>query len=134
MPCQASRYWIDLQLRQITLDRHLDSANLTAHPGREPSMTASASLHKRKTLHLVILFIAFSAFTADILDLREELYILSCPYSILDNNVSTGLTSNHPFELEYIITLSSVQREAAVNISFMYLLSYGYRAPPSSWS
>jgi hypothetical protein len=96
-------------------------------------MAASASLHKRKTLLLVILFIAFSAFTADILDLREELYILSCPYSILDNNVSTGLTSNHPFELEHIITLSSVQREAAVDISFMHLLPYGYRAPPS-WS
>jgi hypothetical protein len=96
-------------------------------------MTASASLHKRKMLHLVILLIAFSAFTADILDLREELHILSCPYSSLDSNVSTGLTSNHPFLLEQIITLCSVQRKAAVKISFLHLLPYGYRAPPS-WS
>lgn len=96
-------------------------------------MTASASLHKRKTLLLVILFIAFSAFTADILDLREELRILSCPYSSLDNNISTGLTSNQTFELEQIITLPSIQGKAAVNISFLHLLPCGYRAPPS-WS
>jgi hypothetical protein len=96
-------------------------------------MTASASLHKRKTLCLVILFIAFFAFTADIVDLREELYISPCPYSSLDNNVSTGLTSNHTFELEHILTLPSVQRKAAVKISFLHLLPYGYRAPPS-WS
>jgi hypothetical protein len=96
-------------------------------------MTASSSLHKRKTLLLVILFVAFSAFTADILDLREELYLLSCPYSILDNNVSTGLTSHHPLELGQMLTAPFVQRMAAVKISFMHLLPCGYRAPPS-WS
>jgi hypothetical protein len=96
-------------------------------------MNASASLHKRKTLLLVILFIAFSTFTADILDLREELHILSCPYSSIDNNVSTGLTSNNPFELEQLLTLCSVQRNTTVKISFLHLLPYGYRAPPS-WS
>jgi hypothetical protein len=96
-------------------------------------MTASASLHKRKTLLLVILFIAFSSFTADILDLREELYLLSCPYSSLDDNVSTGLTSNHPFELQQILIVPFVQRKAAVKISFLHLLPYSFRAPPS-WS
>ncbi|TRZ76212.1 MAG: hypothetical protein D4R93_03660 [Deltaproteobacteria bacterium] len=96
-------------------------------------MTASASLHKRKTLLLVILFIAFSAFTADILDLREELYLLSCPYSSLDNNVATGLTSNHTFELQQILIVPSVQRKASVKISFFHLLPYSFRAPPS-WS
>lgn len=94
-------------------------------------MTVTASLHKRKTLFLVILFIAFSAFTADILDLREELRILSYPYSSLDNNVSTGLTSNHPFAPEQILTLCSVQWNATGKISFLHLLPYGYRAPPS---
>jgi hypothetical protein len=93
-------------------------------------MTAS-SLHKRKTLLLVILFIAFSAFTADIMDLREELCILSCPYSSLDNNVSTGLTNNHSFEQEQILTAPPVQRKAAVTISFLHLLPYSFRAPPS---
>jgi hypothetical protein len=96
-------------------------------------MTACASLHKRKTLLLIILFIAFSVFTADILDLREELLILSCPYSSLDDNVSTGLTSNHTFKPKQIRTVPFVQRKAAVKISFLHLLSYGYRAPPS-WS
>jgi hypothetical protein len=96
-------------------------------------MTASTSLHKRKTLLLVILFIAFSAFTADILDLREELYLLSCPYGSLDNNVSTALTSNHSFELQQILIVPSVQRKAALKISFLHLLPCGYRAPPS-WS
>jgi hypothetical protein len=119
--------------KRITLDKALDSATLAENAARESFMTASASLHKRKTLLLVFLFIAFSAFTADVLDLREELCILSCPYSSLDNNVSTGLTSNHAFELKQILTVPSVQREAAVKISFLHLLPYSYRAPPS-WS
>jgi hypothetical protein len=96
-------------------------------------MTASASLHKRKTLLYVVLFIAFFAFTADILDLREELHILSCPYSSLDNNISTGLTCNLPFEPEPILTLCSVEQKSSVTISFLHLLPYGYRAPPF-WS
>jgi hypothetical protein len=96
-------------------------------------MTASASLHKRKTLLLVVLFAALSAFTADILDLREELHILSCPYSSLDNNVSTGLTSNNTFLPEQVLILCTVHRKALVKISFLHLLPYGYRAPPS-WS
>jgi hypothetical protein len=94
-------------------------------------MAAFASLHKRKTPFLVIFFLVFSAFTADILDLREELKIIACPYGNLDNHVSTGLTNNHPFELKYIITSSSVQRKAVVKYSFIHLLPYGYRAPPS---
>jgi hypothetical protein len=94
-------------------------------------MTPSTSLYKRKTLLLVILLLVFSAFTADILDLREELLILSCPYSSLDNNVSTGLTSDHRFELEQTLTVSSVQRMATVVISFSHLLPYGYRGPPT---
>jgi len=96
-------------------------------------MTASASLHKRKTLLLVILFIAFSAFTADIVDLREELCILSCPYSSLDNNVSTGITSTVNFALEPVVLFYSVHRKLSVEISFLHLLPYGFRAPPS-WS
>jgi hypothetical protein len=96
-------------------------------------MTASASLHKRKTLFLVILFIAFSAFTVDILDLREELHILSNPYSSLDNNVTTGITSTDDFALESVVQLCSVHQELSVEISFLHLLPYGFRAPPS-WS
>jgi hypothetical protein len=96
-------------------------------------MTASASLHKRKTLFLVILFIAFSAFTADILDLREELHILSYPNSSLDNNITTGIVSITDFALKSVVLLFSFRQESSVEISFLHLLPYGFRAPPS-WS
>jgi hypothetical protein len=96
-------------------------------------MTASASLHKRTTPLLVVLFIVFSAFTADVLDLREELCLLSCPYSSLDNNVSTGLTSDHPFKLEQTRKVPFLQWKTTVKISFFLPLPYDNRAPPS-WS
>jgi hypothetical protein len=96
-------------------------------------MTASALLHKRKTLLLVILFIAFSAFTADILDLREDLNIISCPYSSLDNNITTGITSNVDFVLEPVLLFCSSYQKSSVKISFLHLLPFGFRAPPS-WS
>jgi hypothetical protein len=110
-----------------------DSANLTDIVVRESFMTASALLHKRKTLFLVILFIAFSAFTGDILDLREELHILSCPYSSLDNNVTTGTISNSVFVLETVVLFCSVNRSLSVKISFLHLLPFSLRAPPF-WS
>jgi hypothetical protein len=94
-------------------------------------MTASASLHKRETLFLVVLFIAFSAFTADVLDLREELHILSCPGSSLDNNVTTGITSTVDFVPETVVLFCSVHPQLSVEISFLHLLPYGFRAPPT---
>jgi hypothetical protein len=115
------------------LDKPLDSDSLGIHAGRELYMTASVLLYKRKTFFLVILFIIFSAFTADILDLREELCLHSCPYSVLDDNVSTGFTSNHLFKLEQMLFVYSVQGKTAVKISFLSLLPYNFRAPPS-WS
>ena len=96
-------------------------------------MTASSSLHKRKALFFVILFITFSVFTADILDLREELGFLSCPYIFLDNNITTGSTSNVTFEMELVSFSYSVYRKSSVKISFLHLLPYALRAPPS-WS
>jgi hypothetical protein len=96
-------------------------------------MTASSSLHKRKALFFVILFIAFSAFTADILDLREELHLLSCMYSSLDNNVTTGIASCSPLEAEPVILLLTVHQKSSVRISFLHLLPYAFRAPPF-WS
>jgi hypothetical protein len=100
---------------------------------KESFMTISASLHKRKTLFLVILFIAFSAFTADILDLRDELRFLPCPYSFLDNSITTGITSHSTFETEPLLILFSAHQKSSFKISFLHLLPYGFRAPPS-WS
>jgi hypothetical protein len=96
-------------------------------------MTASALLHKRKTLLLVILFVAFPAFTANIVDLREELRIIPNPYSSLDNNITTGITNNFTFEMELIPILCFIHGESSVEISFLHLLPYGFRAPPA-WS
>ena len=106
---------------------------LRQNRGRELFMTASSSLHKRKALFFVILFIVFSAFTADILDLREELGFLSFPYSFLDNNVTTGIANNFSFNMEQLIILCSAYQKSSVKISFLHLLPYGFRAPPS-WS
>jgi hypothetical protein len=96
-------------------------------------MKTFASLHQRRTFFCVALLIAFAAFTADILDLREELGILSCPYSCLDNNVTAVIVNDTTFKTEPIVFLCSVHPGSSVKISFLHLLSHGFRAPPS-WS
>jgi len=94
-------------------------------------MAASLSIHKRKTPLLVILFIAFSAFTADILDLREELCILSYSCSSLESNISDGIVSHSSALPEPTLTVHIAQKKTSVKISFLHLMSYGFRAPPS---
>jgi hypothetical protein len=93
-------------------------------------MRMSASPHKRQALVFIVLFIAFSAFTTDIIDLREELYILSSPYSGLDSNISDGIISHIGLQSEPGFILRSVQEKTSVHISFLHLLPYGFRAPP----
>ncbi len=94
-------------------------------------MTASELFQKRKSLFLGVFFIAFFMFTADIIDLREELHILPCPYSCLDSNVATGLISTSLLNPEPILITVSGKKERSVKISFIHLLSYGFRAPPA---
>lgn len=97
-------------------------------------MTAVVSLNRRKTLLLVLLLITFSAFAADILDLRDELGFLSCPYTSLDNNVAAGIPGSSPVTMEpQLIDLGAVSPRTSVNISFSYLLPFSFRAPPR-WS
>lgn len=93
----------------------------------------SCSRYKRKAYFIAVLIVVCSVFTADILDLREELRILPCPYSSLDNNVTTGIITNLTFEMEPILILRSVDQTSSVKISFLHLLPYGFRAPPA-WS
>jgi hypothetical protein len=93
-------------------------------------MNAFGSLHKRKTLFLVFLIVVFSAFTADVLDLREELRFISCASS-LDNNVTTGITSSADFTPESVAPLCSVDQKSSVTVSFLYRLPYALRAPPA---
>jgi hypothetical protein len=97
-------------------------------------MTAAMSLYRRKTLFFVILFISFSAFTADVLDLREELCILSSPYSSLESTVSNGIISHICLLPEPTIILHFTQKKTSVKISFLHLISFGFRAPPSDLS
>ena len=101
--------------------------------GKKGNESMKPSLHKRKFLFFIIFFIAFTAFTADILDVREEVGILSCPYSSLDNNVTTGLISNFLFAPEPTLILCPAQRTVLLKITFLHLLPFGFRAPPS-WS
>jgi hypothetical protein len=91
----------------------------------------SPSIKKRKAYFIAILLIVGSIFTADILDLREELRFLPCPYSSLDNNVTTGIATTTSFETEPLLVLRSVDRISSVKISFLFLLPYGFRAPPA---
>ena len=96
-------------------------------------MNFFGSLHRRKVYLLLVLFVTCAAFTADILDLREEIHILSCPYSSLDNNITTGVQGGFSFEPELIQKHCSLNQREPVAISFLHLFPYGYRAPPS-WS
>jgi hypothetical protein len=89
------------------------------------------SLLQRKTLFGVVFLIAFSVFTADVVDLREELRILSCPYSFLDNNITAGVTSSFSIEPEHLPPWFGITKKASVEISFLHLLPYSFRAPPS---
>ena len=77
--------------------------------------------------------LAKGAIRAHVLDVREELHILSCPYSSLDNNVTTGLISNFLFAPEPILIFCPAQWKVSPKISFLHLLPFGFRAPPS-WS
>jgi hypothetical protein len=96
-------------------------------------MSASRMLHNRRTLFFLLLFIASSAFTLDILDLREELHILSYPHSSIDSNVTTCVVCSAAVVPEPISSFCLVHRKVSVKISFIDLLPYGLRAPPS-WS
>ena len=92
----------------------------------------SPSIKKRKAYFVAILLIVCSIFTADILDLREELRFLPCPYSALDNNVTAGIATITAFETGPILVLRSIGQTSSVRISFLHLLPYGFRAPPAS--
>ena len=92
----------------------------------------SLSINRRKAYFVAILLIVGSVFTADILDLREDLRFLPCPYSALDNNVTTGIATITVFETGPVVISRSVDHTSSVRISFLHLLPYGFRAPPAS--
>lgn len=93
-------------------------------------MSASVSPQKRKTLFCVILFVAFCAFTTDIVDLREELQILSCPFGCPDNDFTTGIKRSAAVNYDPVPDMFFGTESVSVKISFLHLLPYGFRAPP----
>jgi hypothetical protein len=79
----------------LPLDKTIYAVMLTSKCERESLMTACTSLYnKRRTLLCVVFFIAFVAFATDIIDLREELCILSSPYSSLESDISDGIIND----------------------------------------
>jgi hypothetical protein len=96
-------------------------------------MALQALLNKKKKLFWVIALIVFSAFAADIIDLREDIRMLPTPYSSLDNSVMTGITDTVDLAPTPLMLSGPVFSRSSVNISFLHLLPFGFRAPPS-WS
>jgi hypothetical protein len=87
-------------------------------------------LQRKTTLFGVVFLIAFSVFMTDVVDLREELRILSCPYSSLDNNIEAGVASSFFIEPEPLPPVFGITKKVSVEISFLYRLPYSFRAPP----
>jgi hypothetical protein len=96
-------------------------------------MKAFGSLHKGNALFLIIALGALVAFAGDILDVRDEVHLLSCPYNSLDNNITTGLQSHFSFNFQLIPAFFSLPGEPLVVISPVNPLSFNFRAPPA-WS
>ena len=88
------------------------------------------SSHTRKVFFLAVLLAVFSAFTADVLDLREDLRFFSCSYSFLDNNITTAVIGSPTLDAMPLIALRSIDQKSSVEISFLFLLPYAFRAPP----
>jgi hypothetical protein len=93
-------------------------------------MNVFGSLHKRKAYLLLVLFITCFAFTADILDLREEIHLLSCPFSSLDNNITTGIQGGFSFKPELIQKICSLNQKSPIALSLSQLFPCENRAPP----
>jgi hypothetical protein len=96
-------------------------------------MASLALRHKKKQLLLMITLIVFSAFAADIVDLREDLHILPAPYGCLDNTIMTGITESFDLKPVPVVMSSAFFPRSSVDISFLFLLPCGFRAPPF-WS
>jgi hypothetical protein len=91
-----------------------------------------SSLHKKKALFLAVLLIVFTAFSAEFLSVRKELRHLSCQENVIDDDAMVAIVNNAVFYTAPTVIVGSVYRESSVEISFLYLLPYAFRAPPPS--
>jgi hypothetical protein len=96
-------------------------------------MIISCALNKRKSLFLLLVIATFVCFALDIIDVRDEVHLIACPYSSLDNNVTTGIQSSFSCEPEPMLVFFSFAKKASVVISFLSSSPFHFRAPPA-WS
>jgi len=99
----------------------------------EQVMVISCLLNKRKSLFFLLFIAAFVCFAWDIVDVRDEVHLIACPYSSLDNNVTTGIQSYFSYEPEPMLTFFSFAKKASVAISLQSSSPINFRAPPA-WS
>jgi hypothetical protein len=112
------------------LDMTADPATLGPEIRDGTSLLMKFSLLQRKTLFGLVFLIAFSVFVADVIDLREELRLLSSPFNCLDNTIEAGVVSSFSIEPEPFRPGFAITNKASVEISFLHLLPYAFRAPP----
>jgi hypothetical protein len=87
--------------------------------------------HRRKACLLLVLFVSFVVFTANILDLRDELQLLPCSNGILTSNITTGIRSGFSFDQALSQTFCGLAQESPVLISSIRTFPTENRAPPT---
>ena len=93
-------------------------------------MVMSGPLYKRR-LFLLICLVTFAAFAADIVDLREEIGLVSGPDDCPDNNITSGSLTNSIFELGLSLKAFAVPLDSSTLTTFFHALPYNFRAPPA---
>jgi hypothetical protein len=97
---------------------------------------------KRNRFFLYFLFLTIFTFTADVLDLRDEVEVLSsftftgsiftCQYKYLDSNITAGLIQNFYVKKPNPILIKVFHTQGtSTTISCINSLSYSFRAPPA---
>ena len=94
-------------------------------------MTASGLFRGKKGRSFVVLIIVFAAFAANAFDLREELNILSSPYSDPNDSVTAGVVNGSAVALQPLRLLGFLLPKRPPKIpSGYHHLPCGLRAPP----
>jgi hypothetical protein len=88
------------------------------------------ALNKKEVFFLLILFITFSAFTVDVLDLRDEIQLGPSHNDNTGVNISTAIPVYPSLAFEAKNEYVCFHQVSSVTVSFIHLLSFSLRAPP----
>jgi hypothetical protein len=95
-------------------------------------MRAPLLLREKRAFYSIVFLIALTAFSADILDLRQEIHLLGHQSGYLGGNITACIVSHVIFHTDSIPFVCSTVAESSVMIpSFPHDLPYGFRAPPA---